>query len=169
MFSAPGRETDQLHCNDFHGRRYADATFGYPPQDDRSSRLGRGMEGWKDGRDFHVRSNDTSYVTHDIFKEYLTIVFLRYVESVRTSLDLNDFPAVLLCDNCFSHSDDEIMQILASHNVKLLTFPPHTSNLFQPLDLVTSGIFKCQKREIQMKLPAGSQVWHITRLMKVYE
>jgi hypothetical protein len=61
------------------------------------------------------------------------------------------------------------MQILASHNVKFLTFPPHTSNLFQPLDLVTFGIFKRQKREIQVKLPAGSQVWHITRLMKAYE
>jgi hypothetical protein len=34
-------------------------------------------EGWRDGQDFLVRSNDTSYVTRDIFKEYLTIVFLR--------------------------------------------------------------------------------------------
>ena len=79
-------------------------------------------EGWKDGQDFLIRSNDTSYVTRDIFKEYLTIVFLRYVETVRESLNLHDFPAVLLCDNCSAHIDEEIMLLLASHNMKLLTF-----------------------------------------------
>jgi hypothetical protein len=126
-------------------------------------------EGWRDGQDFLIRSNDTSYVTRDIFKEYLSSVFLRYVESTRESLNLRDFPAVLLCDNCSSHLDDEIMRFLASHNVKLLTFPPHTSNLFQPLDLVTFAVFKREKREIQVKLPAGSQVWQITRLMKALE
>jgi hypothetical protein len=114
--------------------------------------------GGRDGQDFLIRSNDTSYATRDILKEYLTIVFLRYVEIVRESLDLHDFPAILLCDNCSSHIDDEIMQRLASHHVKLLTFLTHTSNLFQPLDLVTFGVLKREKREIQVKLPAESQV-----------
>jgi hypothetical protein len=34
-------------------------------------------EGWRDGQDFLLRSNDTSYVTRDIFKEYLSSAFLR--------------------------------------------------------------------------------------------
>jgi hypothetical protein len=126
-------------------------------------------EGWRNGQDFLIRSNDTSYVTRDIFKEYLTSAFLPYVASTRASLNLHEFPAVLLCDNCSSHIDGEIMLLLASHNVRLLTFPPHTSNLFQPLDLVTFAILKREKREIQVKLPAGSQVWGITRLMKALE
>jgi hypothetical protein len=75
-------------------------------------------EGWTDRQDFLIRSNDTLYVTRDIFQEYLTSVYLRYVESTRESLNLHNFPAVLLCDNCFSHIDDEILQPLASCNVK---------------------------------------------------
>jgi hypothetical protein len=117
-------------------------------------------EGWRDGQDFLIRTNDTSYLTRDIFKESLTSVFLKSVEAVRELLDLHDFPAVFLCENCSSHSDEEIVQAFASHNIKLLTFPPHTSNMFQPLDLVTFGILK---REIQVKLPAESQLWRIVR------
>jgi hypothetical protein len=111
-----------------------------------------------DGQNFLLRSNDASSVIRDILKEYLTIVFLRYVETVRESPDLHDFPVVLLWDNCFFHIDDETMQLFASQNVKFLTFPPHRSNRFQPLDLVTFGVLKREKREIQVKLPAESQV-----------
>jgi hypothetical protein len=71
------------------------------------------LEGWRDGQDFLLRSNDTSYMTRDIFKEYLTVVFLKYVATVRESRNLSDSPAVLLCDNCTAHIDDEIKIFLA--------------------------------------------------------
>jgi hypothetical protein len=41
--------------------------------------------------------------------------------------------------------------------------------LFQPLDLVTFGIFKREHREVRVKLPNDSQVWQITKLMKAIE
>ena len=41
--------------------------------------------------------------------------------------------------------------------------------MFQPLDLVTFAVFKREKREVQVRLPAGSQAWRITRLMKALE
>jgi hypothetical protein len=53
-------------------------------------------EGWRNGQDFLVRSNDTSDATQDIFKEYLTSVFLTSAESTGASLNLHDFPAILL-------------------------------------------------------------------------
>jgi hypothetical protein len=106
--------------------------------------------GWRDGQDFLIRSNNTSYVIRDILKQYLTIVFLKSVETVRESLDFHDFPAVLLCDNSSSHIDDEITRLRASHTFKLLTFPPYTSHMFQSLDLVTCGVLKHEKREIQV-------------------
>jgi hypothetical protein len=37
------------------------------------------------------------------------------------------------------------MQLLASHNVKLVTFPPRTLNLFQPLDLVDWSVLKLEE------------------------
>jgi hypothetical protein len=118
-------------------------------------------KGWRQRQNFLIRSNDTSYATRDIFGKDLTDA-----ESTRPSLSLHDFPAVLLHNYCSSHIDDEIMQLLASHNVKLLTFPPLTSNMFQPLDLVTIAVLQREKREIQVTFASRSQVECITRIMK---
>jgi hypothetical protein len=126
-------------------------------------------EGWRDGQDFMIRSNSSSYVTREIFKEYLTQVLMPYVETTRQSLHLEQFAGALLCDNCASHVDDEIMSLLANHNIRLLTFPPHTSHLFQPLDLVTFAALKREKREIYSDKPEVTQVWQITKLMKALE
>jgi hypothetical protein len=126
-------------------------------------------EGWRNGQDFLLRCNDTSYVTRDIFKDYLTEVFLKYVGTVRASMNLGDSPAVLLCDNCTAHIDEEIKILLTQNNIRLLTFPPHTSHLFQPLDLVTFSVFKREHNDLRVKLPKGSQVWRITKLMKALE
>jgi hypothetical protein len=104
-----------------------------------------------------------------ILKEYITNVFLRDVDTTRTSLDLGEFPVVLLCDDCSSHIDDEIKQIQASHNVRLLTFRLHSSNLFQPLDLVTFCAFTREKCQVSVKLPKGSQIWQITQIIKALE
>ena len=108
-------------------------------------------------------------MTRDIFKEYLNAVFLPYLRTTRDSLHLQDFDAVLLCDNCSYHIDDEIKALLGSNRVRLVTLPPHASHLFQPLDLVTFGVFKRHKREVSVSLSKGSQVWQITKLMRAFE
>jgi hypothetical protein len=77
--------------------------------------------------------------------------------------------SVLLCDNCTSHIDEGLKQLLADNNIRLVTFPPHTSYLFQPLDLVTFAAFKREKREVHVGRPVGSQVWEITELMRALE
>jgi hypothetical protein len=126
-------------------------------------------EGWRDGQDFLIRSNDSSYVTHEIFKEYLTRVVVPYFLTTRESLHLGPLTGVLLCDNCASHVDDEIMSMLANHNIRVVTFPPHTTHLFPPLDLVTFAAFKREKREIHSDGLEASQVWQITKRMKALE
>jgi hypothetical protein len=69
-------------------------------------------------------------------------------------------PAVLLCDNCSSHIDDEIMQLLVSHNIKLLTFPLQPSDMFQPLDLVIVEVLTMRnvglKLNCQLNLRGGA-------------
>jgi hypothetical protein len=99
-------------------------------------------EGWRDEQDFMIRSNDTSYVTRPIFTEYVTSGILPVFAAIRESLHLQDFTGVLLCDNYSSHIDEGIKQLLADNNIRLVTFPPHTSHLFQPLDLITFAAFK---------------------------
>jgi hypothetical protein len=84
---------------------------------------------WRDGQDFLLRSKDTSYVMRDIFKEYLTMVFLNYVVTVLESMNFSDSPAVLLSDNYTAHVDNEIKVLLARNNVRLIAFPLHTPHL----------------------------------------
>jgi hypothetical protein len=59
----------------------------------------------------------------------------------------------LLLDNCSIHTTPEILSILREHNVKVITFPPHTTQIFQVLDLSLFGVFK---RKMQYKLPFGN-------------
>jgi hypothetical protein len=116
-------------------------------------------DGWRDGQDFLIRSNDTSYVTHQIFEEYLRDAVLKYFKTTRETMHLENFASVLLCDSCSSHIDEEVMAMLARENIRLMTFPPHTSHLFHPLDLVPFAAFKREKREIHVTYPEGSQAW----------
>jgi hypothetical protein len=99
----------------------------------------------------------------------VTNVILPYFASTRESLHLQDFTGVLLWDNCTSHIDEGTKQLLADNNIRLVTFPPHTSHLFQPLDLVTVAAFKREKHEVHVGQPVGSQIWEITKLMRALE
>jgi hypothetical protein len=80
-----------------------------------------------------------------------------------------DFRAVLFYDNCSLYIDNETKRMLASANIKLVTFLLYTSNLFQLLDFVTFSIFKKEKGEIMAKLIEKLYVWHITKLKKALE
>jgi hypothetical protein len=88
----------------------------------------------------------------------VTSVILPYIAATRESLHLQDFTGVLLRDNFSSYIDEGIKQLLADNNIKLVTFPPHTLHLFQPLDLGTFAAFKREKREVHVERPVGSQV-----------
>jgi hypothetical protein len=116
-----------------------------------------------------IRSNDTSSVTRPIFTKYVTSVILPCFAATRESLHLQDFTGVLLYDNCSFHIGEGIKQLFADSNIGLVTFPSHTSHLFQPLDLVTFAAFKREKREFHVGQLVGSQVWEITKLMRALE
>jgi hypothetical protein len=79
---------------------------------------------------------------------------------------LDDFTGVLFSDNSSSHIYEELMAMLARENIRLIIFPPHTSHLFQPFDLVTSAAFTREKREIHVNDPERSQAWQIAKRMK---
>jgi hypothetical protein len=108
-------------------------------------------------------------VTRPIFEEYIRNVVPKYFNTTRETVHLENFAGVLLCNHYSSHTDEEIIAMLARENIRLITFPPHTSHLFQPLVLVTFTAFKREKREIHVTHPEGSQAWQIAKLMKALE
>jgi hypothetical protein len=59
--------------------------------------------------------------------------------------------------------------MLVASNVKPFTFPPHPSNLSQPVDLTTLDALKMKKQDAAVRLPDRSQVWQGIELMKALE
>jgi hypothetical protein len=62
-------------------------------------------------------------------------VLLPHIARVRSNPGLAHEPAVLLMDNCSVHMHEDTLQELAVHRVKVVILPPHTTSIFQPLDL----------------------------------
>jgi hypothetical protein len=59
-------------------------------------------------------------VTRPIFKEYVKLVVLKYINAAHEIMHLDDFAGVLLCDNCSSHTNEETMAVLAQESIRLL-------------------------------------------------
>jgi hypothetical protein len=53
-------------------------------------------------------------------------------------------------DNFSIHTRPKVLATLRDRNVKVITFPPHTTQIFQTLDLCLFGVFR---RKMQYKLP----------------
>jgi hypothetical protein len=73
--------------------------------------------------------------------------------------------AVVLMDNCSSHFTSAVIDLLSEARVRIVTFAPHTTKIFQVLDLLLSGVLKrCGHYQLPLQDDAGSA--HFIR--KVY-
>jgi hypothetical protein len=51
-------------------------------------------------------------------------------------------------DNCSAHTSPAVIQLPSQHRLEAITLPPHTSGVFQMLDLVFFGGFKRVKKHL---------------------
>jgi hypothetical protein len=125
---------------------------------------------WKesswDSQDFRIHSNDISYTTREIFT--WSTRALCWVKA--RSFHLQGFHFLLFCNHCPAFINSEILTLFRSNNIRQVTVPRDTSNLFHLLNLVPLSRFKePQPIEIHVRLPEKWQVWHVLRLMKALE
>jgi hypothetical protein len=83
-----------------------------------------------------IRQRNPAYLDEASFYEYISCGIIAYVSSLRSRQELADQPAVLLMDSVLQHMSEHILRILGENNIIALTFPTHTTNIFQTLDLV---------------------------------
>jgi hypothetical protein len=74
-----------------------------------------------------------------------------------------------LIDNCSAHLKPETIQLLSENLVKIITFPPHTSGIFQMLDLVFFGVFKQTKRRLNKDESIHVTEDHARRMFRAFE
>ncbi|KAA6378656.1 MAG: hypothetical protein EZS28_025817 [Streblomastix strix] len=94
------------------------------------------------GTDLQVTVTPKSYANTDTLEKYIDESFIPFIEKRRDKMHMLNAPATVLCDNHGPHAEDEIQAKLAASNIRLLTVPPHSTHVTQPLDLVTFSAVK---------------------------
>jgi hypothetical protein len=100
----------------------------------------------REGIDLRIEIAASPYVTSEIFEKYVDTVLIQAVEANRQRPGCAMKPAILFCDNCSAHMSDSVMRKMALHGILVLTYPPHTSHIFQILDLLLFGLVKRSKK-----------------------
>jgi hypothetical protein len=95
--------------------------------------------------DLKLEIRQTLYRDSELFTRYIREAFLPTVAANRELPGCANKPALLFCDNCATQCSDEILRELARNGVLLLTYPPHTSHIFQVLDVLPFGRLKVLK------------------------
>jgi hypothetical protein len=98
--------------------------------------------GFRMGVDMVLKHKQKAYVTVTLFQQYGTSVLIPFIERLRTNPEFTGESAILLMDNCSIHTRLEVLATLRDYNVKVITFPPHTTQIFQTLDLCLFGVLK---------------------------
>jgi hypothetical protein len=125
--------------------------------------------GLRQNEDVMVRHRTPAYIDEELFFGYISDVFIPYVLAVRNRPELESEPAVLLMDSALPHVSARILQKLGENNIIAITFPAHTTNLFQALDLVFFGVLKRLKATAQGEFDDDSVNAQLTKLIQAYE
>jgi hypothetical protein len=83
---------------------------------------------------------------------------------LRTLDAFSEETAVLLMDNCPSHVTDEIIGLLTAR-VRVITCAPHTTQIFQVLDVTLFGVLKARTNS---QLPFEDERATVKFIMKGY-
>jgi hypothetical protein len=103
--------------------------------------------------------------TRKLFQQYATTVLIPFINQVWTNDQLAGKPAILLMENCRIHTRPEALKMLRDHDVKVITFPSHTTQVFQALDL---SLFGALKKKVQYPLPLGNDHQVLGFIQKVF-
>jgi hypothetical protein len=73
--------------------------------------------------------------------------------------------AVSLLANCSAHVSDDVIRLLTEAKVRIITFPSHTTQIFQVLNLTLFGVLKKRPR---YELPFEHDNATVKCMIKVY-
>jgi hypothetical protein len=102
------------------------------------------------GQNLLLKHRDKPSVDADLFENYIQTVFLSHLLITCLIQDLREEDAVLLMENCSPHLTPVVRDLLSTTSLRIVTFAPHTTQIFQVLDLALFGVFK---RRAQYQLP----------------
>ena len=97
--------------------------------------------------DWSLHVGNSNYVDKETFCDHIINKFIPQVLNDRKYCGCDTLPAILFIDNCSSHLDPDLLEILADNLILVITYPSHTSHIFQVLDLLLFGVLKVYKTD----------------------
>ena len=119
--------------------------------------------------DLFLKISNSPYINKETFVNHIMQNFIPQVQNDRRFCGDNQLPAILFFDNCSCHIDNELLQILAQNMILVISYPSHTSHVFQVLDLLLFGVLKAYKKHIPKNDHIRPKVDHFYRSFKAYE
>jgi hypothetical protein len=107
-------------------------------QDPASVREQLKKHGVRFGTDCVLKSNTKPEIYAEIFLDYTWTGFSYHLAELRTTDEFTEEIGVLLMDNCPSHLTDHVIHLLTEAPVHVIAFAPHTTQIFQVLDVPLS-------------------------------
>jgi hypothetical protein len=77
-------------------------------------------------------------------------------------------PALPFCDNCPAHCPEEVLSKLTRRGILVITYPPHTSHIFQVLDGLLFGVLKQAIKHERRDDSLAVNVDRLLRLVRSY-
>jgi hypothetical protein len=85
-------------------------------------------------------------VNPDHFENYIRTVFLPHLAITRLMHNIREEHAARLMDNCSHHATPVVIDLLSTAPMRIVTFGPDTTQIFQAFDLT---LFRVLKRRRQ--------------------
>jgi hypothetical protein len=101
------------------------------------------------GRDFALKFNQKHCFNAGNFLDYIRTIVLSYIDTFRGLAVIAQEIAVLLMTHCSADVSDNVIPILSAARVRVITFAPHTTQVFQVPYLIVFGFCRrCPRHEL---------------------
>jgi len=91
---------------------------------------------------FTIVGSESGWITDEIFYNWITGDFIEQINEIRTKVPADQQRVLLISDNHGSRYVRRTIDFLIANNIDLVTIPPHSSTVLQPLDLTCNAEFK---------------------------
>jgi hypothetical protein len=122
-------------------------------------------QGVRIGVDLTLKQQSKPYLGANVFLEYMNIIFVPCLTELRGTKEFETRRVVLFMNNCSSHTSDDIITIVTRKRVKMFTFAPHTTHIFQMLDVV---LFWALKKYATGRTMLDEEQMTVAFIIKVY-
>jgi hypothetical protein len=101
------------------------------------------------GRDFALKFSQKPYFSAGTFLADIRTILFQYIDTFHGRAVLAQEIAFLLMAHCSADVSDDVIRILTEARVRVITFAPHLTQVFQILHLTLFGVLKrCPRYEL---------------------